>query len=99
MKMFLAILTAALLLMVPAFAHAQSAYDQAVSAEQDGQDAVNATSDEEASYDAGQTFDGYGAPVVDTTSPSEGESGLDNAPTYNENSGSGLDNAPYYGGQ
>lgn len=96
MKTYFAILAAAMLLMSPAIAHAQSAYDDAGSAYQDGQDAMSASSDEEASYDAGRTFDGYGGGAVDTTTPYEGSSGLDNAPTYNEDSGSGLDNAPHY---
>lgn len=90
---------AALLLAVPAIAHAQDdAGSQLGTAVQDGQDAVNNPSDEGAKEDLGRTFDGTSGPsTVDTTTPSEGSSGLDNAPTYNPDSGSGLDNAPTSG--
>lgn len=87
---------AAFAFLAPA-AQAQDAYDQGVSSYYDGQDAMSNPSDEGAHYDAGQTFDGYGTAPVDTTSPYEGSSGLDYAPTYSDDAGSGLDNAPYYG--
>lgn len=72
-----------------------SAGQQLNDANDSGQDAVNSSTDEEASDNARKVFDTPAdTTVVDTTSPSEGSSGLENAPTYNEGSGSGLSNAP-----
>lgn len=71
-----------------------SAAGQASDAADSGAAAVNSGSDEDAKANSNAGFDTPQAPVVDTRTPSEGSSGLDNAPTYNSNSGSGLDNAP-----
>lgn len=71
-----------------------SALQQASEASDSGQAAVNSSSDEGAHAAASQGFDTAQPPVVDTRTPSEGSSGLNNAPTYNENTGSGLPNAP-----
>jgi hypothetical protein len=76
-------------------AHADdSAMQQLQNANDSGQAAVNSSSDEGAHAAASEVFDTPAPTPVDTTSPSEGSSGLSNAPTYNDNSGSGLDNAP-----
>ena len=71
-----------------------SALQQASDASDSGAAAVNSSSDEEAHADASQGFDTAQPPVVDTRTPSEGSSGLSNAPTYDEDTGSGLSNAP-----
>lgn len=81
--------------MQPTPAHADdSAMENAGDAASSGSDAVMAPSNEQAHGDASQVFDTPAAPYVDTRTPSEGDSGLSNAPTYNENTGSGLSNAP-----
>ncbi|HTK84482.1 MAG TPA: hypothetical protein VL625_05290 [Patescibacteria group bacterium] len=76
-------------------AHADdSALGQASDAADSGAAAASASSDETAKSESNQGFDTAQPPVVDTRTPSEGGSGLSNAPTYDPNSGSGLDNAP-----
>lgn len=95
MKNSLIVSAAALLLTVALPAHADdSAMQQLQNANDSGQAAVNSSSDEGAHAAASQVFDTPAPVPVDTTTPSEGSSGLSNAPTYNENTGSGLDNAP-----
>lgn len=76
-------------------AHADdSALQQLRDANDSGQDAVNSSSDEGAKASSNEVFDTPAQTPVDTRSPSEGSSGLSNAPTYDPNSDSGLSNAP-----
>ena len=79
-----------------AVAHADddNAGQQLHDANDAGQDAVNSSTDEGAHDAASQVFDTPAQTPVDTTTPSEGSSGLSNAPTYDPNSSSGLSNAP-----
>ena len=71
-----------------------SASQQLHDANDAGQDAVNSSTDEGAHDAASQVFDTPAQTPVDTRTPSEGSSGLSNAPTYDPDSGSGLSNAP-----
>jgi hypothetical protein len=90
-----ALLTLSLHIVAPGAAYADdSAAQQASDASSSGSDATSSSSDEGAHASASEVFDTPASTPVDTTSPSEGSSGLSNAPTYNDNSGSGLSNAP-----
>lgn len=91
---FIAAFTVFLSLALPVTVHAQDAMQDLGNAASSGEAAVNSSSDEDAKSKSNEVFDTPVPPPVDTNSPSEGSSGLSNAPTYNEGSGSGLSNAP-----